>query len=143
MGLKINGSTSGSIEIDVPAVAGTNTAITIPVENGGTFVVSESSGKSKFSGAIYGIENTITAIAFDLNSGNFWTCGAIAVPNPTNVVAGLMGSIRVTAAPTSFGSNFDFPGGSYTAPATFPAVAPFYCVDATTILLGSWTEGIA
>ena len=45
MGLKINGSTSGSIEIDVPAVAGTDTAITIPAVNGGEFIVSDSSGR--------------------------------------------------------------------------------------------------
>jgi len=44
MGLKINGSTSGSIEIDVPAVAGTDTSITIPAKNGGTFIVEESTG---------------------------------------------------------------------------------------------------
>ena len=103
----------------------------------------EQSGKTKFSGAVYGVENTITASAFNLNSGNFWTCDAIAIPNPTNAVAGLMGSIRVTAAPVSFGSNFDHPGGSYTAPTSFPAVAPFYCVSSTNILLGSWTQGIA
>ena len=103
----------------------------------------EASGKTKFSGAAYGVENTITASAFNLNNGNLWTCGAIAIPNPTNAVAGLMGSIRVTAAPTSFGSNFDHPGGSYTAPTSFPAVAPFYCVSSTNILLGSWTQGIA
>ena len=103
----------------------------------------EATGKTKFSGAAYGVENTITASAFDLNDGNLWTCGAIAIPNPTNAVAGLMGSIRVTAAPTSFGSNFDHPGGSYTAPTSFPAVAPFYCVSSTNILLGSWTQGIA
>jgi hypothetical protein len=44
MGLKLNGATSGSIEIDVPAVAGTDTAITIPATNGGEFIVSDSSG---------------------------------------------------------------------------------------------------
>ena len=44
MGLKINGSTSGSIEIDVPAVAGTDTSITIPATSGGEFIVSDSSG---------------------------------------------------------------------------------------------------
>ena len=102
----------------------------------------ESGGKTKFSGGAYGIERTATAAAFDLNTGNFWTCGAIAIPNPTNGVAGMSGLIRVTAAPTSFGSNWDFPGGSYTAPTTFPAVAPFYCVNSTTFYLGNWTEGI-
>jgi hypothetical protein len=44
MGLKLNGATSGSIEIDVPAVAGTDTAITIPATSGGEFIVSDSSG---------------------------------------------------------------------------------------------------
>jgi len=44
MGLKLNGATSGSIEIDVPAVAGTDTAITIPATTGGEFIVSDSSG---------------------------------------------------------------------------------------------------
>ena len=44
MGLKINGSTSGSIEIDVPAVAGTDTSITIPATSGGQFIVSDSAG---------------------------------------------------------------------------------------------------
>ena len=44
MGLKINGSTSGSIEIDVPAVAGTDTAITIPATTGGEFIVSDANG---------------------------------------------------------------------------------------------------
>ena len=103
----------------------------------------ESGGKTKFSGGAYGIERTATASAFDLNEGNFWTCGAIAVPNPTNQVAGMMGSLRVTAAPTSFAANWNHPGGTYTAPTTFPAVAPFYVQASGTILLGSWTEGIA
>jgi hypothetical protein len=44
MGLKLNGATSGSIEIDVPAVAGTDTAITIPATTGGEFIVSDSNG---------------------------------------------------------------------------------------------------
>ncbi len=103
----------------------------------------ESNGKTKFSGGVYGNETTITASDFDLNDGNFFTCGAIAIPNPTNGVAGMSGLIRVTAAPTSFGSNWDFPGGSYTAPTTFPAVAPFYVVSSTQFYLGNWTEGIA
>ena len=103
----------------------------------------ESNGKVELFGSIYGQERTIGASSFDLNTGNFWTCGAIAIPNPTNGVAGMSGLIRVTAAPTSFGSNWDFPGGSYTAPTTFPAVAPFYVVNSTTFYLGNWTEGIA
>jgi len=96
-----------------------------------------------FTGTISSTERTITVSTFDLSTGNFWTCGAIAIPNPTNAVAGTSGLIRVTAAPTSFGSNFDFPGGAYTAPATFPAVVPYYVVSSSQILLGSFTQGIA
>ena len=88
-------------------------------------------------------ERTITASAFDLSTGNLWTCGAIAIPNPTNGVAGQVGVIRVTAAPTSFGNQWDHPGGSYTAPTSFPALAPFFVTSSTQFLLGSWTEGVA
>ncbi len=88
-------------------------------------------------------ERTITAGAFDLATGNLWTCGAIAIPNPTNGVAGQVGVIRVTAAPSSFGTEWDHPGGAYTAPASFPAIAPFFVISSTQFLLGSWTEGIA
>lgn len=88
-------------------------------------------------------ERTITAVAFDLATGNLWTCGAIAIPNPTNGVAGQVGVIRVTAAPTSFGNQWDHPGGAYTAPTAFPAIAPFFVTASNQFLLGSWTEGIA
>jgi hypothetical protein len=88
-------------------------------------------------------ERTITASAFDLATGNLWQCGAIAIPNPTSGVAGQVGVIRVTAAPTSFGNQWDHPGGSYTAPTAFPAIAPFFVTSSTQFLLGSWTEGVA
>ena len=88
-------------------------------------------------------ERTITAGAFDLATGNLWTCGAIAIPNPTNGVAGQVGVIRVTAAPTSFGNQWDHPDGAYTAPTAFPAIAPFFVTASNQFLLGNWTEGIA
>lgn len=44
MSIRLNGATSGSIEINVPAVAGTDTAITIPATSGGEFIVSDSTG---------------------------------------------------------------------------------------------------
>ena len=100
-------------------------------------------GSAALAGSVSSTERTITTSTFDLATGNFWTCGAIAIPNPTNAVAGTSGLIRVTAAPTSFGSNFDFPGGTYTAPTTFPAVVPYYVVSSSQILLGSFTQGIA
>tara|TARA_R100001163_G_scaffold2573_1_gene3995 strand:- start:1106 stop:1714 length:609 start_codon:yes stop_codon:yes gene_type:complete len=88
-------------------------------------------------------ERTCTASDFNLATGNLWTCGAIAIPNPTNGVAGQVGVLRVTAAPTSFGNQWDHPGGAYTAPASFPAIAPFFVTSSTQFLLGSWTEGVA
>jgi len=96
-----------------------------------------------YTATISATERTITASDFDLSTGNYWTCGAIAIPNPTNQTAGTAGLIRVTAAPTSFGSHFDFPGGSYTAPTAFPAVVPFFVQASGTILLGNFVEGIA
>ena len=89
-------------------------------------------------------EETITAGVggMDLEDGHFWTCAGITIPLPTNGAAGFSGIIRVTAAPT-FATGWDFPGGTYTAPTAFPAVAPFYIVDSSTFLLGNWTEGIA
>jgi len=107
----------------------------------GSFLRSDTN--DSFSGGYFNGEETIGTSSFNLNAGHFWTCGAIAIPNPTNGSAGFSGLIRVTAAPTSFGSNWDFPGGSYTAPSAFPAVAPFYVVNSTTFYLGPWTEGIA
>ena len=97
----------------------------------------------QMTGALTTTERTITAGAFDLSTGNSWTCGAIAVPNPTNGVAGQTGVIRVTAAPTGWGSNFKFPGGTAIAPTAFPAMVPFYVQDASTILVGTAIEGIA
>ena len=88
-------------------------------------------------------ERTITANAFDLATGNLWTCGAITIPNPTNGVPGQVGIIRVTAAPTGFGDEWDHPGGQFTAPTSFPALAPFFVISSTQFLLGSWTEGVA
>jgi hypothetical protein len=88
-------------------------------------------------------ERTITAGAFDLSTGNLWTCGAITVPNPTNAVAGQTGAIRITAGPVVWSGNFKFPGGTSPTITTFPAIIPYYVQDASTILMGYVTEGIA
>ena len=97
-----------------------------------------------YTGGLFNGEETITAGTggMNLQNGHFWTCAGITIPLPTNGAAGFSGLIRVTAAPT-FATGWDFPGGTYTAPTTFPAVAPFYVVNSTTFLLGNWTEGIA
>ena len=77
-------------------------------------------------------ERTITT-AFDLATGNFWTCGAIAIPNPTNAVAGMSGLIRLTAAPTGWGGNFS----TAPTPKVFPSIVPFYVESPTKIRLGA------
>ena len=101
-------------------------------------------GSATMAGTVSATERTITAGAgnWDLATGNFWTCGAITIPTPTNAVAGTGGLIRVTAAP-NFPAECKFPGGAYTAPTAFPAIIPFYVQNSTTLLMGNWTEGIA
>ena len=102
----------------------------------------QTNGSAVLAGTVSSTERAIGVSDFDLSTGNVWTCDAIAVPNPTNAVAGTSGLIRATAAPISFAANFKLPGGSYTAPTTFPAIIPFFVQDSSTILLGNWTEGI-
>ena len=136
--LVVSGGDLGAATATTPAASDNDTSVatTAYVKNqvGETAVITAQRSMT---------ERTITAGAFDLATGNLWTCGAIAIPNPTNGVAGQVGVIRVTAAPTSFGNQWDHPGGAYTAPATFPALAPFFVTSSTQFLLGSWTEGVA
>ena len=80
-------------------------------------------------------ERQITAGGFDISTGCFWTCGSIDVPNPTNCVAGMTGTIRFTGTPTSWGSYFKFTDGVPPSPVP-PAIIAFYVQDANTILLG-------
>jgi len=96
-----------------------------------------------FTVATRSTERTITEGAFDLSTGNLWTCGAITVPNPTNAVAGQTGAIRITAGPVVWSANFKFPGGTAPTIATFPAVIPYYVSGSSTILMGNAVAGIA
>ena len=89
---------------------------------------------------------TITASDFDLTDGVNWTVGAVTVPNPTNAVAGMAGSIIVTDAPTGWGANFKFPSpddgvtdGTAPTLANFPVVLPYIVQNPTTILIGNPT----
>ena len=95
------------------------------------------------TGRVSSTERTITAGAFDMATGNFWTCGAIAIPNPTNAVASTSGLIRLTAAPTGWGGNFKHAGGAAPAPTAFPAIVPFFVQSSTVILVGKPVEGMA
>ena len=97
----------------------------------------------RMTGAITVTEVEITAGTFDLTSGNAFYCGAITVPNPSGGVAGQTGTIRLTAGPAVWSSNFKFPVGTPPTISAYPAIIPFYVQDATTILMGNVTEGIA
>jgi hypothetical protein len=80
-------------------------------------------------------ERQITAGSFDISTGCFWTADSIDIPNPTNCVAGMTGTIRFTGTPTSWGSYFKFSDGVAPSPVP-PAIIAFYVQDASTILLG-------
>lgn len=99
---------------------------------------------SNDGGRIISPERTIGA-SWDLSTGQYWTCGAIAIPQPTNGAQAQSGVIRLTAAPTSWpsGGALKYAGGTAPAPTSFPAIVPFYVQDANNVLLGSPTEGIA
>jgi len=146
-GLTLDSSTTESSAVIRFRTGGGSLTEKARIDSSGRLLVGTSSASGtallQVAGAISTVERTITTGAFDMGTGNYWTCGAIAIPNPTNAVAGMSGLIRVSAAPTSFGSNFDFPGGAYTAPTSFPAIVPYYVVSSSQILLGSFTEGIA
>lgn len=81
-------------------------------------------------------ERTMRSDYFDVSEGCFWTCGSIDVPNPTNAVSGMSGTIRFTGTPTSWGSSFKFTDGIPFTPVP-PAIVAFYVQDSSHILLGS------
>jgi len=118
------------------------------VSSEGNIVVTDGSSNEvvncKATGQISAIERTITGSAWDLSTGNNWTVGAVAVPQPTSGVAGQSGTITITAAPTSWpaGGTLKYAGGTAPAPTTFPSVVPFYVQSPTSVLLGVVTEGI-
>lgn len=92
-------------------------------------------------------QNAIAAGAgnFNLANGNFWTLGAVVIPNPTNMVAGMSGLIVNTAAatwPAAGGATFQYAANTPPNITEFPAVIPFYCTNNTTIFIGTPTVNI-
>lgn len=84
------------------------------------------------------------SLGFNLLTANYWTIGAIAFPAFTNPRAGQTGIIYMSAAPTSWpapGGTVKYYGGAAPAPATFPAIVPYYC-DGTNLYLGATSENI-
>jgi hypothetical protein len=92
-------------------------------------------------------QNAINAGAgnWNLNNGNFWTLGAVVVPNPTSMVAGISGLIVNTAQatwPDAGGDVFQYADNTPPNITAFPAVIPFYCTNNTTIFIGTPTVNI-
>ena len=88
-------------------------------------------------------EVPLSSGTFNMAQGFMFSAGAITIANPINTTVGKSGLIRITAGPVVWGSNFKFPGGVAPSIASFPAVVPYYVQDATTILMGNVTQGIA
>ena len=93
------------------------------------------------TGTVVDTVRTIQAGAFDLSTGNIWTCGGIDVPNPTETEAGVSGLIFFTDEPTGWGSNFEFPGGTQISPEA-QSIVPFYVRAENQIMIGSPTNDI-
>jgi len=95
------------------------------------------------TGGVYQTVRTITSgAAWDLSTGNFWEFAGGTIANPTNATAGMSGLIRVTDPISGWGTNFDFPGATPVAPATFPALIPWYVSATNVIMIGTSIEGI-
>ena len=89
------------------------------------------------TGAVTSSEVAIAADSFDLSDGNFFSAGAIAVPNPTGGVVGQSGLIRFTAAPTSLGDQLIQPANFNI---TAACIVPFYVQATDRVLLGNPVE---
>jgi len=81
--IELNGSTSGAVTIQAPAVAGT-TSITLPAVSGGEFVVSDSSGDVVIGGAVL-LGTTNSNPGFDNVSGVVVSEGFINASRDGNV----------------------------------------------------------
>ena len=147
-------SAAATYTLVLPTAAGTaNQILDIASVNGSTMQLGWADDES---GAGTGA-NTFTATqsvtpddatsdtAINMSLSNFIEVGSTNPTNaPTNLVVGTSGVFYAdTAAPTSWHSTFKHPGGAYTAPTAFPAIAPWYIAETNEILVGSWTQGIA
>ena len=144
----LNAATKKYVDDSIPTTPTVNnTKITLAagtnMSGGGDFTLNQGTAKTitfnatasfiggEVDASITTPERTITT-AFDLSTGPYWTCGAIAIPNPTDAVSGMAGLIRVTAEPVSWGGNFS----TAPTPTVFPSIIPFYVQAADNILLG-------
>ena len=112
------------------------------VQNSGQAQWVEASPDAGFDGGVVNSsittpERTITDLAFDLATGPYWYCsGGITVPNPTNAVSGMAGTIRLTASVAGWSSNFS----TAPEPGNYPCIIPFFVESPTSIRLGNAVE---
>ena len=79
---------------------------------------------------------------FDLNVSPFFTIAGQNVAAPQNQYAASSGLLMITAAPggtRSWDAAIKHPGGTWTEPAAYPAIVPFFC-DGTNLYMGLATE---
>lgn len=95
------------------------------------------------TGGVYQTVRTISNNStWNMATGNLWHFAGGTIANPSNATAGMSGLIRVAAAISGWGTNFDFPGGTAVAPAAFPALIPYYVSGTNVIMIGTPIEGI-
>ena len=70
MSIRLNGATSGSIEIDVPADVGSDLSIELPSTGGGQFIVSDSAGDVNI-GSFDASSTTTQGLKIDSNGALF------------------------------------------------------------------------
>ena len=87
-------------------------------------------------------DNATSDSALDMSLSNFIEIGSTnPTGTPTGIVVGTSGVFYAdTAAPTTWHGNFKHPGGAYSQPSNFPAVAPWYIAENDEILVGAFTE---
>lgn len=97
------------------------------------------------TGQVSGTVQSITTNVWDLSLGNFWTAAAVAIPQPTNGVAGQSGMLTLTAVPTSWpnaSGTLKYTGGTAPVITQVPAVIPFFVQAPNSVLLGIPTQNI-
>ena len=129
---------SHAVTVRGPAHSASATyTLTLPTSDGNAneCLISDGSGVTSWSArAAIGAVNMDKVTSIHVNDSDYNT-------DPTGLNIGTSGLfVATTAAPTDWHSDFKHPGGQYTEPTAFPAVAPWYVNAANSILVGTWTQ---
>ena len=155
--LSESGSGSNFIGLKAPAdLSDANTTYTLPAAPGTSGHVLSSTdagvmswvGKAGTAANTFGGAQSVTIStqtddgALDMDASNFIHVNDSDYnTEPTGLVVGTSGLfIATSAAPTDWHEDFHHPGGAYTEPTAFPAVAPWYVNATGSILVGTWTQ---